>query len=512
MSATRRILFAVSAGGFSRFITAGLGLVLMPVLFRHLGQEDLGLWFLLAQSGTFLGLMDFGAGPTLTRRIALVKGRSGGDPSVALNHETRTEIADLIATGRVVYRVLAALVFALSWSLGLFFLRSLPLHQATSRAVWVAWTIICISYSVNTWAGVWSCLLSGIGYVGWDALIGTAVTALTLIGQIVAVLCGGGLIALAAVSTAGGLLSRYGTLLFVRRRNPELFEITGSPRRRHIRELAALSVRVWLTSLGAFLVLKTDQYFIAYFRGAADIPAYQAAYQLVANVYVLAISFAGSSSVFVSQLWQAGEIGYVQEIVRRNVRIGLGIMVSGVAVLGSCGKEIVQLWLGPGHFVGYPVLLVFCVMLTLEAQHVILAASSRATEDEPFAACALAAGLLNLVFTWVLVQRIGLLGVALGTCLAQLFTSNWFAVMKGLRRLRLDFAGYAREVSHVAYLAVPVTVLSWGIARAVAPVGPIGSVAASSLVAGVGFTVFLWVAVLEKPQRARVLLVLRRTR
>ena len=94
-------------------------------------------------------------------------------------------------------------------------------------------------------------------------------------------------------------------------------------------------------------------------------------------------------------------------------------------------------------------------MLLLEAQHVIFASAARSTEDEVYALWALGAGVLNLLLTWILVQRLGLLGVALGTLLAQITTNNWYAVVHPMSRLQISFATYAgRVLLPLAILAV----------------------------------------------------------
>src|SRR6476661_2248289 len=123
MSVTRRIAFGAGASWFSRGTTILLGLVLLPVLFRHLPKEELGVWLLLGQSWAAMGMLDFGFGFTLTRRIALAKGKSGGDPNAPLTLETQREIADLVASGQRIYRLMASAVFLVSWGLGFWYLR-----------------------------------------------------------------------------------------------------------------------------------------------------------------------------------------------------------------------------------------------------------------------------------------------------------------------------------------------------------------------------------------------------
>src|SRR3954453_5946007 len=104
-----------------------MGMVLMPVLFRNLGKEELGLWLLIGQSWVALGILDLGFGTTLTRRIAFAKGKSGSDPNTVLTSETLTQVAKLLGTGRRIYEVLAFTTLSFSFVAGLFYLRSLQL-------------------------------------------------------------------------------------------------------------------------------------------------------------------------------------------------------------------------------------------------------------------------------------------------------------------------------------------------------------------------------------------------
>src|SRR5580692_2015231 len=103
MSVTRRIFFGAAAGWMAKGVTIVLGLVLMPILFRHLAKEELGVWLLLGQSWAALGIFDLGFGATLTRRIAFAKGKSSTDPNAPLSEAAVAEIAELVATGQRIY-------------------------------------------------------------------------------------------------------------------------------------------------------------------------------------------------------------------------------------------------------------------------------------------------------------------------------------------------------------------------------------------------------------------------
>lgn len=508
MSASKRIAFAVSASWLSKVTVILSGMVLTPALFRFMGKEELGLWYLLANSQSFLGLLSLGITPTLMRHIALAKGKSGSDPEVELTEETKQHIGDLVVTGRVVLQCLAVVVFLIAWGSGYGLINQIELNTVSPQTVFWAWTLMCAGYAVGVWLSYFDCLLAGMGYVGWDGLIGTVTYLLIILSNIIAVLLGGGLLALGAISLVASLIQRFIFLSIIRWRFPELLSFPGKWNAQYAKALVKPSLYWWLTDLGAFLILRTDAYFIALLKGAQNIPSYQAAYTLVANLSQVALAFAYSSGVFISQAWQAGALNTVHHMTLRNARLGLSVMAAGVAFLIVVGKEFIELWLGKGNFIGYSVLLVFCIMLTLDTQHGILISCSRATEDEKYAPWALTAGVLNLIFSWVLIKPLGLLGVAIGTMLAQMLTTNWYAVYRPMVRLKLNFGIYLRQVVGLwATILVCCLSLSWLAKKSLFLLGINSNwavLAATAVVCGVVLSTSLWTSVLEDRHRRSI--------
>jgi O-antigen/teichoic acid export membrane protein len=505
MSASRRIAFAVTISWVSRAISILSGLLLMPILFRFMGKEELGLWFLLGNSQAFLGLLGMGIAPTLTRRIAFAKGNSGSHPDAELTDESKQDIGDWVVTGKVILQWLAVIVFFIAWISGYGLIRELKLEQVSPQTVFWAWTLMCVGYSINVWQSYLTCWLQGIGYVGWDSAIGTMLAILTIITNIVAVLMGGGLLALAVISVIGGLLNRFVVMGFINWQQPELLKIKGRWCRDYAQSLIKPSLLYWLTDLGAFLILRTDAYFISFFKGVDSLPKYQAAYGLVSNLYVVSVSFASASAVFVSQAWQAGNFELIQHLTFRNARVGLSFMAVGVGFVLSSGESLINVWLGKGNFVGYSILIVFCIMITLEVQHVILVYSARATEDEVYAPWALSAGVLNVIFTWLLIKPLGLLGVALGTMLAQILTNNWYAVYHPIKRLKLNFQNYLVKV--VVWWGL-LLFSSFGVSKMIQQLLTTLNfksdwlmVIVSGLVSGIIFLLFCWYKILTGDQQ-----------
>lgn len=503
MGIGRSILFGVAWTWVGRVIRIGLNLALLPVLFSHLSQSELGLWFLLGQSLLFLGLLDFGISYSLTRKIAIASAErlASGTLTPAAAHE----VAGIIAGARRIYFGLSALVLALGLGGGLLFFWQLDTPADERGTLALAWAVLCLGHALNVWAAVWSASLQGLGLVGWDALGQTLIGAVVLVLQMMAAVGGGGLVALAALTAVGAIATRRLMKMVVTRHHSEVVAAQAPPTPHLLRGMASLSLRGWLTSLGAFLMLRTDQYFIATLSGVADVPEYTAAYQVVQSLFFLAASLGATSRVFVSRLWGAGRIEEIRRIVFRNMRLALTIMTCGSVALALTGPTLFELWLGPGHYVGTPVLVLLCVMLSLDAQHSIAVSAGRATGDEAYAISTMIGAALNVIGSVVFFRYWGIAGIAAGTLVAQLLTNNWYGVYRAYRHLGLGIAEHVTRVLAPVLLAGLLALSTcWSLQHVLDCSPLIEAVLTLALTASIGLS-FIWRWALNAADRAALL-------
>jgi hypothetical protein len=127
-------------------------------------------------------------------------------------------------------------------------------------------------------------------------------------------------------------------------------------------------------------------------------------------------------------------------------------------------------------------------MMTLETHHVAHASLTMASGHIPFVRIALVAGVLNLVFSLMLVRWFGLLGIALGTMTAQMLTNNWYAPHVSLRRLGIGASSYLRVMvpRFLGLLAL------FGAVEAALAVALRGQAAPMRLAAGIGAAALLY--------------------
>ncbi|MFC7053965.1 lipopolysaccharide biosynthesis protein [Hansschlegelia quercus] len=504
LSTPRRITAAVLAIWFSRIVAIGCGLVLMPILFGRLAEPELGVWLLLNQSALLILMLDFGLTSTLTRRFAFLQGRARGEEP---DDDRVRDFGRLAGTGRRLFRFMGAGVGGSAWLAGLAFVGGLSLEHELLAQARIAWTILCAGQAVALSNGLWTAAIAGLGYVGPVALISAGFTSLTIMAQCGVALGGGGVVSLAAVAGGGNLAVRFVIVAYLRRREAAL---SGAPRVWDAGEAAGLmkpAFKYFLTEIGAVMLLRTDQYFIAAYLDPRSIPNYVAAYTLAFNAALISIAVGEPGAVYVTQLWRSAAQNGVRGIVLRSMRVGMGLMALGVALLLFAGPAIMTVWIGEDRFVGSAVMAIFSAMLLVHTQQSLLFGFSRATENEVYALWYLLAGALNVGLSFVLTPALGLVGVALSTVLAQVASTGWHIPLSALRRLGISPRDYAR------FVAAPVAALFVGACSAIwlvtdgpaAPTSAFGKVAAAAVAGGAMGAVGFWGLVLDAPLRRRVL-------
>jgi peptidoglycan biosynthesis protein MviN/MurJ (putative lipid II flippase) len=141
----------------------------------------------------------------------------------------------------------------------------------------------------------------------------------------------------------------------------------------------------------------------------------------------------------------------------------------------------------------------------LETQSYIISTSSRATEDEAFAASSILAGVLKLTFSYLLSLKYGLFGIAMGTTVANLCTNHWYMVYRGLRRLKFSLREYVKTILAPCLLTFPILLgCLIGLEKLVHNDSPLIQTVSAGLCAAILFVVGAWCLVLEPGQRLRV--------
>ncbi len=435
---SKKVFDAVGLSFALRLINMALGILITPLLFRMMGNESLAGWFIVVNNIPFLGLLDFGLSPTLSRRIALIYGRL----TVAKNEKRITyldrRMQEMFSTGKKLFEARSWLALGISLVAGWFYLQTIKLSPEVKSQVLIGWVIVAVSQAIQIRGSIWSSFLSNTGNVALDVTLTIITSTLDLALRFVAVLVGGGIIGLAAVAGVFIIVRRMLSAHYARKRLSRWVDGPNRFSKIMVMSMIRPMASAWLVGVGAFLLLRTDQYFIVGTLDPKLLPAYQGTYQIFASLSQIALITSGAAGVFLSHYWAAGRYESFRNAVNLSMKVAMAIMWFGAATLIAIGASFFRLWLA-GNFVGYGLLMAFSLTMIVETQTNILLNADRATEHEVYGRWLILCGLANIAITWVLSKYFGLLGIAISTALAVIVTTGWFSALNADRRLGISF-------------------------------------------------------------------------
>ncbi|HCX01602.1 MAG TPA: hypothetical protein DHO02_04200 [Syntrophaceae bacterium] len=450
-----KILFGVVSGWGAQVVSLVLGIFTLPLFFRYLPKEDLGIWLFILGTSFFVNLADLGFSPVLGRQLAFELGK--GDRESNPNY---TGASYYYSLSKYVSNVTSYILFGGMLLIGGLFIWALQLPERLVLPSLGAWAVFCLSQAVTCQSKYLETTLNSHGEVGWQNWVQTITQLFALLGYFVVLhFLNGGIIALSIVLLGRSILNKFGLRILLRSLINKLFRASTHITLQDVKPHIQPAFDYLLIGVGAFLILNTDQYFIVKFLGVAQLADYAAAYRLVQIAFTFASTASAMCIPFISRKSISGDRSGVHKMLMLNTTLGMMIQIAAISVLAVFGDYVLQLWLGKGHFVGWGVLWTFCVMLTLENHHVIFARFGLSAKIDPtWGKMSIISGVINLMLTFIGVKWLGLLGVALGTMIAQMLTNNWYAVVKTLRILKLGFWKYVKG-SGIVWFATGVILL-----------------------------------------------------
>lgn len=525
---SKRIIFGVSASWLRFVLITLIGLVQTPVLFRYLPMAELGVWYLFFTVATFLFLSDLGLPSAFGRAVAYIRGGRGAaegqTDKIALFYR-HIPLADLYRSALFASLFMAGVVAVVAFPLAYRYVLAVVAEPRLQERAVLALLIFLGGVIGNLMAAIPNACLSGLGDVGWDNASRTVTQVVGFVLILVFVPLYPEIITLALIYLAQGVMAFIGGhwLLVWRHRLPRWFQ--GCLHIPAIRRMYTESFPVLFTRLGVWLVLESNLMIAGYVLGADKIPDFAALRQVVMMGMSIPTSIPIALAPFAAASYSAGNMDKVRYYYQIAVRYSLLVAALWTAGLLVWAPRVMEVWLGAGHFIGYPVLIPIALACFLELHHSSHCFFVWSTGRWPFMTPSLIGGLLNLGLAFAGCHYYAFSGLAWGSMLAQLLTNNWYGVYYPLRHLGVELGLYLRRIflPAIAYLLL-LTVAAGGI-RNVAEHFLTGKLAGeysrAALFVEVGTGIVLsimaallmaWWGMLNSADRTEVLSVFRRER
>jgi len=404
-----RIVHGIFSALASKGVAVLVSFISVPLTVRYLGAERYGAWVTISTAMAWVVLADFGVSNSLTNAVSegyATGSKERAQASVAAAFWTLTGIA----------LILGMIFFAISphvpWD-RVFNVQSAQAKAEVGPAVAVAFTIFILNFPfsiVSKVYGAYQEVAKGNAWAAGGNLLGlTALLAVIhykrgLVSLVVAV---SGSVLLVNMVTAVWLFGWSKPWL-----RPRPDRVTWSA----TRKLTSLGSMFFVIQIAALLLFQTDNLIIAHYLGAAAVTPYSVTWRLFTYTALFQILAGPSYWPAYAEAFSKRDLAWVRSRYQANFRITIGSTLMLALPLVLIGRWIIEKWAGSAAVPPSSLLVwmgVWSVIHSaMNSQSCLLASSGRVRVQMIYSA--LASG-VNLILSIVLVQRLGLVGVIMGT-------------------------------------------------------------------------------------------------
>jgi O-antigen/teichoic acid export membrane protein len=401
----RHVLLNSASNYVGKIINLGVWFILTPFILAQLGASLYGLMALVGSVVAYGLLIDVGVNGAVTKYVAEYRARDQAEMA-----HTIIATALWANTGLGLLAILIGLLFAPLFAR----VFNVPTWQHQT-ATWL-FALSGIGIAVTIPAQTVTAVLRGLQRFDLINLIGIIASLVTAVATVLVLRLGGGVIGLAVVGIVVILLVQLLSTWFVRRIAPELKFGWFHPSRPSLKTLVSYSWSLFLMNLGGYFESRSGELAIGGFLPISAVTPYNLARRLSAVPQSLTQQFLMLLLPMASETHAQEETEELRSLYIVGTRVTLAILLPITAGLVILAKPFLAAWVGV-EYAAYSYLIIILAVASLIDTStwpagLILQGIAR---HSPLAAMTIASGIANFILSFLLVNRLGLLGVALGS-------------------------------------------------------------------------------------------------
>ncbi|MDQ3254905.1 MAG: MATE family efflux transporter [Acidobacteriota bacterium] len=479
-----------------------ISLWLTPFTLRFLDREEYAVFAFTNDIWLWLFLFDFGTTAGLRTQVAQLTGLPDTE---RLNR--------LVSTSFFAQLALALGVLVAGMALAMLFPSLLGVRPDLREQATVVVALLAVGASFSLGTRTFSVLLTAHQQIHIDNLIQLALLVVRTV--LITLLLAAGW-KLYALSVAGLIVFMVGALLaFVRCRTtlPGLairFDLFSWDTLRS--DIKSHALWFGVVNLAAVVVYNMDRAVAARVISFESVTTWTLTGQAYSLAGVLMMQMTSTALPGLGQLIGKGDTEAAFATYLRLVVLCTGVSMVAALSLWAGNGAFVAWWVGAklygGTWLDAALALNLVVAAWTLSNRTMLTAMIMA---RPLALSRTVEATVNLGLSVLLAQRVGLMGIAVGTAIAGLLTSCWYMPRLVLRRFRHSFSELLRHaLAPLALLALILLPAAWWMRFITEGRGIGGALLAMCAVSALGF-VLLWAFVFDADMRARSINIVAQT-
>jgi O-antigen/teichoic acid export membrane protein len=381
-----------------------LGIVVLPLNLRYLGEANYGLLTLVASITTYFSVLELGYGGGVVRYVAEYRARND---TRSMNEVLSTMFYVFSVIGVITYglAIIAALLLPVIFNIS-------PEQVHTGQIVLLIMAVhVAMHFAFSVYGGV----VNGFERYYVNNIVGGVFNVATAIVNVLVLWMGFGLVELVAATTLMRLIP-----YFVYRRNaykafPELEIRRDYFRWDRLRELTGFSAYIAVIDWSARLTYTTDVFILGIFLNTTVVALYAVAQRLAEAL--LRMTNQLHTFLFPAVVSHAvdGGLEGQRSLFVKATRFQLAVAIGMCGSVAAVADVLIRAWIGPGYDASASVLRVLTAVVVIRTLMSMPSTVLKGTGHHRFVAIASAwCALASLLLSVVAVKLFGLAGVAWG--------------------------------------------------------------------------------------------------
>jgi O-antigen/teichoic acid export membrane protein len=478
----------VGANYVATFAGIACSIIQVPLLIAGVGSEAYGLYAATGTIMIYLHLL-FGSGYVVPKYVAEFQVRKDMD---SLRRLTSSFFFAFLA---------AALLLIL---LASFALPLVPhIFKTSPGLVHVAKVVFFLTvtnFSTLLPFAVLSGVLYGIQQVHLTYWLELLFSILNLISMFVLLKMGKGLIAISFGTLGARLLVTAVLVVLVRARCPEIRVSLEWFDGKLLRDLLSPAFHYMAINVSTLLIFSTDNVIISSFAAVAAVTAYSIVSRLCKLPLGLILSVGKVLFPHISELDALKDTRRLRSLHTLIAKYSLLMGLTTCTCLAAFGKRVIVIWVGGDNFAGMPVLLTLSLLIPI---HTLVQSSSFVlmgmAQHVKLSWVLMFEGVVNVCLSILMLQHMGVWGVALATLVSRLAVSFWFAPWYACRVLGQPFVEYLAGVAPALLPTLPCTALAILVGRV--SLSPWLAIPLGSAAIALAYVAFFLLFSVRKPER-----------
>jgi O-antigen/teichoic acid export membrane protein/cyclopropane fatty-acyl-phospholipid synthase-like methyltransferase len=391
-----RLMRDAAANNLSAPVSAIVGILLVPVMLKALGQDNYGVWIIATSISGILIAVDFGLSWSITRAVA-----AEGDA------------ADFVSTALNIYLLMGVAGCLIMGGAGMLSGMYLHLPPVGRRTVISVFWLIGGSFLADQISAFSFSVLAGLRRFKSINIIGSFASIVWAVWAVVILLNGGSVIAVVACQFAITALKGTGTLWFVTRLNPGIRFRPGFFKWDALSRRASFALSSVLMAVLGGVAWNSAPVLIGFIRGSAAVVPFYIGQKF--PLAVLMIAWRAAEVLFPAASECQHDIVKGREVLQAGSRLVMVLTLPATALLFVAAPNLLHAWIGnppPGSVTVMRVLTATVFLDTVSASPLYLLFGRGIMR--PIVAADAVKGIGVVAFTLVFVYSFGVTGAAWG--------------------------------------------------------------------------------------------------